>query len=162
ARRLAAAGLGWYLRLYAWRWAGRAAGLLLLAVPILAGCTAARWGDDAWLSYHVLTATWALAAAAAFAWGCVRDRARPSAEGWAIAAGVLLFALAMRGWGDPTGPWWPAGGLAAAAALAVGLGLRRRSEGFLFAAAVAVGLAVSVVIWRSGPDLQTEAGWAAL
>src|SRR5262249_54448593 len=132
-----------------------------LVLGVQAAATAAWWVEDGWLGYHVLTAAWAVTAAAVVATRWTAGPAEPDRPrgAWVTALGLLVVSLALRGVGlDPAGPWWSAGAVAAVAALSAAMALRDRHEGWAFAACVGVNLAVSLVLRHAyqGEDLQ---GW---
>jgi hypothetical protein len=127
---------------------------LALGVLVAASASHADPGSG-WLAYHVLLAAWAVLGAVTLTVGWA-FAARPAREGeargpvvraWVTGLGVLVVALAVRGLpADPAGPWWSAGGLAAAALLAGALAVWGRTQRFVHASGVlltAAGLAAA-------------------
>ncbi len=103
-------------------------GGLGLALGVLLACTAARWDDQNFLAYHVLTVSWALLGGALLT-QARRSSADAARVAWVVAVALLVLGLAWRGLvGDPQSPWWSAGAILAVTVLTAGLALIRQRE----------------------------------
>ncbi len=174
ALALAVGVVGWHLRQRAWRSAGQAVFALLVAVPVLAACVAARWSDRPWLAYHVLAAGWATAATLVLAcgWRWTGERRIDAVEPtfpaplvctWIQALTALLVGLGLREMAaDPASPWWPMATVLAAGGVAAATAVWQRSTGWAFSAGLALNLAVSLVLWHGHHEKPFEEWWVQL
>ncbi len=152
----------------AWFYAGRVPaftgvhllGGLGLALGVQLACTAARWDEQDFLAYHVLTVAWAMLG------GILLTQARRTSADvfgvlWVAAVGLLVIGLAWRGLpDDPQSPWWSAGAILAVSILAAGLGLIRQREAWMLAATLGVNVSLALIL----PVLPREfvpPGWMA-
>jgi hypothetical protein len=105
----------------------------LLAVAVLAACSAATFSPGDWMAYHVLQVGVVVVGLLVATLG--RKVFVPGVlHGWVVLVVLLSAALALRSAGmDSTGPWFSAGGLLAAGTLAGASALTGGGELFVWA-----------------------------
>jgi hypothetical protein len=173
ALALAMTAAVWYLGQVAARLGTHLVGGLALALGVLLACTVSRWDRGDWLAYHVLQASWVVAAGALLVIGRVLAGRLPAApevpaedlaapltaqllgafteqiQGWVVGIGTAVVLLAVRGLGDdPQDPYWSAGATLAVSAALGALALGSHQAGFVYASGLLVNLA-GVMAWFS-------------
>jgi hypothetical protein len=166
---LATAAAVWHRRVTAPSRRIDVVGIFGLSAGVLLSCAAAPWDTGNWLSYHVLSASWAALGLAGVAAGSIayalhesglsRDpqerQARwfvqlvPTAgiRRWVEIACGLLALLAFRGgWTDPYRPYPSAASLVLVAVMTAALAMWFRSGPHVWASGLALNLA-GIVLW---------------
>ena len=146
----------WHMHRFAPRWRLHVVGLAAVLAGILAACAVQRWDEPGrWVSFHILAATWAVAAIGmTTSLVSRRDGDAPLAcRLWPQVLAVGLVVLGLRGgWADPLRPLAPAGAVLVAGLVFGAVAFRLRSRPHEYVSGVLVALA-AVFLWVTwGPD----------
>jgi hypothetical protein len=141
-----------------------------LAAGVLAACSLSPFDTGNWLCYHGLTTAWCMTGLVLLAGGWISAVLRQASvappeparawlaellppraiRAWVAAIALAVILLAVRGWPDPTGPWWSAGATLVVSLMLGGTALWSRQPVYVWISGLLINL-VGLLIWLYEP-----------